>query len=58
MKRWVLALTLLTAACREPVIRDIDGFFRKPLDLKELTGRAAELLRGSSARRKSVRAER
>lgn len=37
---------------------DIDGFFRKPLDLKELTGRAAELLRGSAPRRKPVRAER
>ncbi|MDD5304225.1 MAG: response regulator [Elusimicrobia bacterium] len=36
----------------------IDGFFRKPLDLKELTGRAAELLRDSSAPRKSARAER
>ena len=32
MKRWVLALTLLTAACREPVIRDIDGFFRPTPD--------------------------
>ncbi len=37
---------------------DIDGFFRKPLDLKELTGRAAELLRDSATRRKPVRAER
>lgn len=37
---------------------DIDGFFRKPLDLKELTGRAVELLRDAGGPRKTVRAER
>ncbi|MBI2385355.1 MAG: response regulator [Elusimicrobia bacterium] len=36
----------------------IDGFFRKPLDLVELTGRAVELLRGPSAPSRSARAER
>lgn len=34
----------------------VDGFFRKPLDLKELTRRAAELLRGAPAPRKPERA--
>lgn len=36
----------------------IDGFFRKPLDLKELTGRAAELLRAAPGTRKSSSAGR
>jgi CheY-like chemotaxis protein len=36
----------------------IDGFFRKPLDLDELTERAAELLRNESLPPRSVRAER
>ena len=36
----------------------VDGFFRKPLDLKELTALAAELLRVETSPRKSVRAER
>ncbi|MBI2789756.1 MAG: response regulator [Elusimicrobia bacterium] len=36
----------------------VDAFFRKPLDLKALTDRAAELLRVEPAPRRSVRAER
>ncbi|MBI5246260.1 MAG: response regulator [Elusimicrobia bacterium] len=36
----------------------VDGFFRKPLDLKELTALAAELLRVETSPRKSARAER
>lgn len=36
----------------------VDGFFRKPLDLKELTGLGAKLLRIEPVSRKAARAER